>query len=123
MILDEEQYLKELEHAHQMVREWQATVATLKQPETLRLIGQAQRDVEETGFGEFPIVENPDTREALKQQKESATRAGDALDNAIRVLRLAEEAAQEGVVPSEKVEDLRQIHDRWMNVFRALLYQ
>jgi hypothetical protein len=46
MILDEEERLKELEHARQKVRQWQAIAELLEDPETVRELNEAQREAE-----------------------------------------------------------------------------
>lgn len=44
-MITEEQRLLELEHARQQVREWQATVEVLEDPETVRQLNEAEADI------------------------------------------------------------------------------
>lgn len=44
-MLTEEERIKELEHARQMVREWQATVEVLEDPETVRQLNEAEAEM------------------------------------------------------------------------------
>jgi hypothetical protein len=115
MILDEDQRIKELEHARQMAREWQATVEVLEDPETVRQLNEAQREMEQTGFGQFPVVPSPTAAEAHKRQEEVMAVAKDAFDNATRVLLLAELAAKEAPA-ADQAAALMAIHDRWIRI-------
>lgn len=115
MILDEEQRIKELEHAQQMAREWRATVEVLEDPETVRQLNEAQQEMEQTGFGQFPTVPSPAATEARKRHEEVMAIAKDAFDNATRVLGLAEMAANDGPA-ADRAAALMAIHDRWIRI-------
>jgi hypothetical protein len=115
VILDEEQRIKELEHARQMVREWQATAEVLEDPETVHQLNEAQREMEQSGFGQFPVVPSPASDEARKRHEEVMAVAKDAFDNATRVLALAEMAAKEAPA-ADQAAALMAIHDRWIRI-------
>lgn len=60
-MITKEERVKELENARQMVREWQATVEILEDPETVRQLNEAEAEMA-AGIAPTPAE---DLREAM----------------------------------------------------------